>query len=164
MSPLSRTVTSLLLLLHLTAVAGSLAIGTPPGDWIRKHSRDYERLVGVYQNWSMFAPNPPIADRWMEVSGQTGGGDWIPLSPLIGSRADKRIELRYQRAGKLERNLLSRSRRVALEDYARWLCEQSGVDTVRIERIDQRTPSPEDRRDGAAATIKRSTVHTEDCR
>lgn len=164
MSPLSRAVTSLLLLLHLTAVVGSLAIGTPPGDWIREHSRDYERLVGVYQNWSMFAPNPPISDRWMEISGRTGDGDWIPQTPLMGSREETWIELRYQRAGKLERNLLSKARRAALKDYCRWLCEQSGVDTVRIKRIDQRTPSPADRRAGAVAPLKRSTVRTEDCR
>ena len=83
MSPLGRALTSLLLLLHLAAVAGSLAIGTPPGDLIRKGSRGYERLVGVYQGWSMFAPNPPIVDRWMVVTGQDQSGEWVTLPPLM---------------------------------------------------------------------------------
>jgi hypothetical protein len=163
MSPLSRALTSLVLLLHLTAVAGSLAIGTPPGDWIRKYSRDYERLVGVYQGWSMFAPNPPIADRWMEVSGRSQEG-WIPLTPLMGSRESVWVEWRYRRAGKLERNLLSSSRRAALADYARWLCGESDVDTIRIERIEQRTPAPAARRQGAEPETERTVVHTERCR
>ncbi|MFT5685505.1 MAG: hypothetical protein ACI8RZ_006457 [Myxococcota bacterium] len=164
MSPLSRAVTSLLILLHLTAVVGSLAIGTPPGDWIRTHSRGYERLVGVYQGWSMFAPNPPIADRWMEVTGQTADGAWIPLTPLMGSREDVFVEWRYQRAGKLERNLLSKSRSRALKDYARWLCAQEDVDVIRIEKVDTRTPAPARRRAGEPPTEKRTVVRTERCR
>ena len=165
MSLLGRVLTSLLLLLHLTAVAGSLLISTPPGDWIRQHSRGYERLVGVYQGWSMFAPNPPIVDRWMVFVGKDQSGEWVTLPPLMGARETVSVEWRYQRAGKLERNLMTTSRRRALRAYGHWLCEvHDSMVTVNVERHSQRSPSPEDRRAGATPTVERSTIRTQRCK
>ena len=163
MSPLARGLTSVLLLLHLIAVVGSLAIGTPPGDLIRSASRGYERFAGVYQGWSMFAPNPPVTDRWMVITGRTPSGEWISLPPLMGERETAAIELRYQRAGKLERNLLSSSRKRALRDYAQWLCRQHGVTRVRIEQVSQRTPKPSARREGAEPERMQTRARTEYC-
>jgi len=165
MSPLGRALTSVLLLLHLTAVVGSLAIGTPPGDLIRTGSRGYERLVGVYQGWNMFAPNPPIVDRWMVVRGQDQSGDWVTLPSLMGAREAVFVEWRYQRAGKLERNLMTKSRRRALRAYGHWLCEvHDAMVTVNVERHSQRTPAPAEARAGATATMESTTIRTQRCK
>jgi hypothetical protein len=160
-----RLLVVLFLLIHGTTVTASLAHEHPTGAQLRKVFRLYESLVGVYQNWDMFAPGPPRRDTWMEVVALDAAGGRTPLPPLQGERADRTIEWRYQRTGKLERNLLGKKRKSALRAYARWLCQEH-PEAARIEviRVQQRSPTMQERRDGVATEASRETARSQQCR
>ena len=154
-----RALLSLLLIWHLVAVGAALALETAPGKAVRRYTRDYERLVGVYQNWNMFAPNPPQVDNWMQLTGTLASGEAVTLAPLVGARDDVWLELRYLRAGKLERNLLSEKRQKALQHFARQQCaQQPGLVQVMVTHVKRRTPTPQARRGGEAPALSTQVV------
>lgn len=137
-------------------VLGFLTRDTGPGGWLRDQLRPYESLVGVYQNWNMFAPNPPGVDQWMEVWAIDAAGNKTALAPIRGERDQAHVEWRYQRAGKLERNLLNKKRRRTLKAYARTRCPLvPGTQKIEITRVRRHTPSPGERRDGETHTFQR---------
>ena len=76
---LVRIVMSLLVLVHLGASATYYFRDTEPAKKVRKHTRKYEQLIGLSQNWDMFAPNPPRSDHYHEAEALTPQGDWVPV-------------------------------------------------------------------------------------
>lgn len=162
--PIERILISLFLVFHLTMIADSIGRDTPPGRWIRPIIRPYERLLGVYQNWRMFAPNPPRVDQWMELEAAFPDGTVRPLPALIGAREPRLVELRYQRAGKLERNLLSNNFKKPLRRMLTHLCQQHpDARRVTVVQVSRRSPSPAARRAGDGPTIARKPARTVRC-
>lgn len=153
---ISRLVVSFFLILHAAMVLGFLTRDTAPGGWLRDQLRPYESLAGVYQNWDMFAPNPPGVDLWMEVWAIDSEGQRAALPPIRGAREHAYVEWRYQRGGKLERNLLNRKRRRTLKAYARTRCEAvPGASQIQIVSVRRRTPTPEGRLNGETHSFQR---------
>ena len=91
-------------------------------------------------------------------------GSSAALPSLIGQREPRWIELRYQRAGKLERNLLANNYRGALKRTLLHLCELN-PEARRIAAIAviSKTPTPAKRREGATATIRREKAREVKC-
>ncbi|MEL6342111.1 MAG: hypothetical protein AAFV53_03190 [Myxococcota bacterium] len=156
---------SLFVVYHLVMIADSIGRHTTAGAAIRPWIVPYERTLGVYQNWRMFAPNPPRSYQWMEMTLTDAAGNTQPLPLLMGARPPRQLELRYQRAGKLERNLLSQSRRKSLDRALRHLCTQhTDAKTITVTSAVQKTPSPAARRRGELLPIKRTVVKERRCR
>ena len=128
---------------HLLAMAGSMAIGTPPGDLVRKLTRPYERWMGVYQSWPMFSPNPPRSVEWLEIRGQTAAGEELVLPPLWGGVTPSTIAWRYSRRSKLERTLLMDNRRLGRKELLAAACaEHADLQRVWAVKVVERLPGP----------------------
>jgi len=155
-APDARLLVGVLAALHALTVCAALVARADLSDTPRAWVRPYESLAGVYQNWNMFAPNPPFSDTWMEVVAVGSGGKETALEPIHGARSDVAAEWRYQRAGKIERNLLSAKRKKWLKVYALGRCgEVPGTRRVRVMRVSRRTPKPADRLNGETYLLQR---------
>ncbi len=163
-----RLVLAALIGFHGLAVVGSLARGTPPGDAIRQVTRPYEKLMGVYQNWTMFAPNAPRSTRWMRLEGQGEDGTWRALEPPAGPPPDVVLATRYRRLGKVERNLLDKRRRFARRSLIEWHCAREAgtgrpLRRVRVSEVTVRTPTPAERRQGLTHGPEVAAVEERSC-
>ena len=165
-SKIIRTLLSIAIVFHLLAVVGSLSYGTPVGDEIRTFTRPYEKLAGVYQNWNMFAPNPPKSAYWMEIVGFNEDGESQVIRSLVGPLPDRAIEPRYRRLFKLERTMLQKNKGLARKGLVQWLCAQDpALKKIKISRITLSTPRPLARRDNPHATSIRTVtpIQTRSC-
>ncbi len=110
---------------HGLASVGSMANGTAAGDAIRTVTRAYERGLGVYQGWPMFAPNAPTGTFWLEFVGLDGRGNEVARWPVYGGEVDRDAPLLgYDRAHKLERTLGKDNRRPGRQALLRRGCRE----------------------------------------
>jgi hypothetical protein len=139
-----RVLLSLVVAVHLLAMAGSALRYTPVGPPIRELTRPYEQLLGVHQTWPMFGV-APRSTHTLHMSGLTPDGTEVAL-PSLG--ADVRLDgvlWRYQRRNKLMRNAVSRKPLRA--SFVRWQCRtaaERGVDLAQVvmRRHSVHTPPP----------------------
>jgi hypothetical protein len=141
-----RAAGSALLVLHLSAVVASLLHGSPPGDLLRRWTRPYEHLAGVYQQWNMFAPNAPRATEWMEVVGLDPAGGRHPL-PAVAGPPSGEVQWLYSRRSKFERQLLGRGKGELRRGVAQWACAGAAAQglplaAVELWELRARTPPP----------------------
>lgn len=113
-------------------------------------TRPYERLLGTHQTWTMFASNPPRSTSWLRAYGRSEGGRSTRIDVLVGPVEPDHVEWIYNRAGKMERNVLDEDREALQQSWASWACrreEAAGVRYARItlEEIKRRIPPPEER-------------------
>lgn len=159
-----RVLLSLFLLFHGVTVVSSLARHTATGAAVRSVTRPYESLIGIYQGWTMFSPNPPRVDTWGALRMVDGDGQSHPLPAIWGAREDTTVEWYYRRAGKLERNMLLKSRRKYLRMYAQALCAADPRrQLIEVDRVLRHTPTPAKRRGGAVPTVSQELVLRSEC-
>ncbi len=167
----SRTLFSLFLLFHFLCMGASLGKSTALGSAIREVTGPYERILGAWQSWGMFGPNPPLGTSWLRATGTTPAGEEIPLPVLVGERPADRYEWRYYRLTKVERSMFTKKNDELREGLAHWLCRtqaESGVDleSVQIWKERHMTPDPADHLadPDATRTIKRVDYERVSCR
>ena len=142
-----RLVCTFFLLFHWTAMGASLAKDTAPGRWVRGATAPYERAFGLWQSWGMFGPNPPLGTSWLFASGLTAQGQVQPVAALVGERVPDRIDLRYDRTLKVERNMFDTSNRSLRAAFAAWRCRQAAdqgrpLVSVRVWKEREMSPTP----------------------
>lgn len=148
---------------HSLAVLGSLGADTAPGAAVRRLTAPYERLLGVYQNWNMFAPNPPAITEWMEVEDTPRGGGAPTVHPgPHGPPPAGPVVFGYRRAGKFERTVMKaneKALRRAIIDArcARAAAAGAPLARVRFLRVSRPTGAP------ASAPLSRAEVHRRPC-
>ena len=171
MAPLSdrlrRAAVNLFIVFHALMVVGSLANGTPAGTVIRTVTGPYERFLGIYQNWDMFSPNAPRESTWTEISGLTASGAIVPLPGMVDPPATSGLRTRYQRLGKLDRNLVKKERKAVRRGMAAWECRHyKGEDALRyviFTEMKRKTPPPAAWLDGADREEARREVERVRC-
>ena len=149
---LVRIVMSLLVLVHLGASATNYFRDTEPAKKVRKHTRKYEQLIGLSQNWDMFAPNPPRSVIYLETEALTPEGDWVPV-PRITDNQDGPIRTRYWRGGKEERYLFTDEKKGLRRRKTKRICARyaeagTPIEEVRYRRAWLRIPRPHHAREG----------------
>lgn len=163
-----RTLLTLAVLWHLLAGVAHYFRSTEVGRDLRKHTRDYERTIGLSQNWNMFAPNPPRSSIWLETQALTADGEWIDVPPVTVND-DGPVRLRYWRGGKEERYLFTDEkkglrRRKTEKICARFEAAGTPVVAVKYRRAWLRTPPPEDARAGKPAKLSGKDLEQYPCR
>lgn len=154
----------LFLIVHGVTVVASLTRHSATGAAVRSVTRPYESLVGIYQMWTMFSPNPPVADTWGALRAIDADGQVHPLPAIRGAREHATVEWYYRRSGKLERNMLEKSRRKYLRMYVQDLCAaEPRWQTIEVDRVQRHTPKPAERRAGAAPTVSQTVVLRSTC-
>lgn len=154
--PWARIALSLFLIFHLVGMGASLGKKTRLGSWVRTATAPYERLLGIWQSWGMFGPDPPLGTSWLRVAGTTAAGDEFMIQPLVGERPFERTDLRYNRLQKVERNMLDKRKQTLRRGYAAWICrtwQGPTLDQIQIWKDRTRTPKPGRRDD--PPTVKR---------
>jgi len=141
-----RALLSLLVCVHLVAMAASALRNLPPGAALREWTRPYERTLGVHQTWPMFG-SPPRSTRWLVFHGLTDDGQLVDLPQLLAPPDPESVIWRYQRRNKFLRNATADKRKYLRAAMVRWHCrqgQQAGLDLrqIHIERFTVRTPSP----------------------
>ena len=162
-----RVAVNLFIGFHALMIVGSLANGTAVGTVIRKVTGPYERFIGIYQNWDMFSPNAPRESTWTEISGLTASGAIIALPGMVEPPATTGVRIRYQRLGKLDRNLAKKERRAIRRGMTAWECANyTGEDALRyviFTEVKRKTPAPADWQDGATRAEARREVERVRC-
>ena len=159
-----RLLVILFLSFHAVTVVASLTRHSAAGAAVRSMTRPYESLLGIYQMWTMFSPNPPVADTWAAVRAIDADGQPHPLPAIRGAREDVSIEWYYRRSGKLERNMLEKNRRKYLRMYVQALCAADPRwQTIEVDRVRRHTPTPAERRNGAEPTVSQTVVLRSTC-
>ena len=135
---------------HLLTMVVSITKDTPFGKAVRPYTDPYQWRVGVHQNWTMYAPNPRTSTDWVEYTGIYAGDTEVPLPLDVGRPDPTAVIWSYVRAGKLERNSVSRKHIRA--SYVRWFCrtsKEAGKPLRKITATEVRvvTPPPEQRGD-----------------
>jgi hypothetical protein len=153
----------LFLVFHWLAAGASLAKDTAPGRWIRGATAPYERAFGLWQSWGMFGPNPPLGTSWLYASGLTPDGAVTPVVALVGERSSDRVDLRYDRILKVERNMFDTSNRSLRAGFAAWRCRQAEEQdtplvSVRVWKEREMSPTPEQRRSDPSAPTERKVT------
>ena len=166
--PIHRTLLMVAVLWHLFAGVAHFIRDTDLGRDMRKYTRDYERTIGLSQNWNMFAPNPPRSSIWLETEALTPDGEWIAVPPVT-TNDDGPVRLRYWRGGKEERYLFMDEkkglrRRKTEKICARFEAAGTPVAAVRYRRAWLRTPPPADARAGKPAKRSSKDLEQYKCR
>lgn len=123
-TPLARALLSLFVVWHVVGMGASLGKKTPVGKAIREVTGPYEKLLGVWQSWGMFGPNPPFGTSWLKVEGTTSTGRVVELPALVGEKDFDRIDWTYSRIQKVERNMFDKSKQSLRASYGRMLCRE----------------------------------------
>lgn len=115
----------------LTAIGSTLS-GSAVGDAIRTVTRPYERAVGVYQDWPMFAPNAPTGTFWLEVVARDDAFEEVDRWPLYsGEVVRSEVLWGYDRLHKLERTLGKSNRKPGREALLERECQRVRADPAR---------------------------------
>ncbi len=139
-----RALLSLVVSVHLLAMAGSALRYTPVGPPLRELTRPWEQFLGVHQTWPMFGVAPRHTHD-LVMRGRLAGGEEVAL-PELGGRADPQAVLwRYQRRNKLMRNAVSR--KYLRASFVRWQCREAKaaglpLRQVLMDRVTVATPPP----------------------
>ncbi len=164
-TPRERRLWTLLICLHLLAMAASLTKKTAVGAAVRSVTAPYERLLGAWQSWGMFGPNPPLGTSWLVVEGTTRSGAVVDLPAPVGEKPFDRTDWHYSRIQKVERNMFDKTNHSLRQGYAAWLCRTRSVDDplveVRIRKDRHMTPAPGER--GGDVVVKPIPLETVAC-
>jgi hypothetical protein len=157
----ARRLLSLFLLFHGAATAASFGKDTALGRQVRTLTAPYERALGLWQSWGMFGPNPPLGTSWLHVAGLRADGSRVPLDALVGPRGPDRVDLRYDRVLKLERNMFDTRNDALRAGFATWHCARAaaaGAPLLRVDVRKERWPSrsPRQRARGEAPAPPKS--------
>ena len=152
---------------HLLTMVASMTKELPIGKAIRPLTDPYQWRVGVHQNWTMYAPNPRVSTVWVEFIGVYGDASTTPLPMFVGRPDTDAIIWRYMRAGKFERNAVSRKHLRA--SMVRWYCrtaKEEGKDLrkIRTETVTVITPPPEKHGPRSEWRETRSPLETWNCK
>lgn len=121
-----------LVLFHGLTALGSTLNGTAVGDAVRTLTRPYERAVGVYQDWPMFAPNAPTGTFWLEVVARGDAFEEVDRWPLYGGEVVRSEVLwGYDRLHKLERTLGKKNRQPGRDALLQRECRRVRADPDR---------------------------------
>jgi hypothetical protein len=128
------------IVVHLLAMAASMARETPPGAALRAVTMPWEKVLGVHQTWPMFA-EAPRATNWLVLTGLTSDGTEVPIHALSGEPGHDGLIWVYDRLGKLERNAVSKDREYLRASVVRGVCATvPEIVLLRIDRVTRRTP------------------------
>lgn len=163
-----RVAASGALLFHLLAMSGSVLIGSPAGDAVRRLTRPYEHLLGVYQQWNMFAPNAPRATEWMEIRAHVSGAAETHELAAMAGRPSRAVKWTYSRRSKFERQLLGSGKRALRAGVAEWACRSAAdlpgpASQVELWKVAMTTPQPAARADGQAWSESRTLLERWRC-
>jgi len=141
---------SAFILFHLVAMGASLFKDSTVGGTIRHATAPYERLLGIWQSWGMFGPNPPMGTSWLHATGTMVSGEEIELQTFFGERSPDRFDWHYNRLLKVERSMFSSKKDALREHYALWHCRQQAeagiaLSEVLIWKENHKTPKPKAR-------------------
>mgnify|MGYP004399331743 CR=1 FL=1 len=132
-----RHVLTAFIIFHLIAMAASLSKKTAAGKLLRKGTGQYERLLGVWQAWGMFGPNPPNGSSYLVATGVLISGEEIELPVLSGQVDPDAFKWFYSRSLKMERSAFVPSKNRALrEGYGQWICRQASAEGETLERVE----------------------------
>jgi hypothetical protein len=132
-----RHVLTVFIIFHLIAMTASVSKKTVVGKLLRKGTVHYERLLGVWQAWGMFGPNPPNGSSYLVATGILQSGDEIEVPVLAGQADRETFKWFYSRSLKLERSAFVPSKNRALrEGYGQWICRQAAADGLSLERVE----------------------------
>lgn len=164
-TPTSRRLLSAFLVFHLVAMGASLAKKTAAGAAVRTVTAPYERVLGIWQSWGMFGPNPPLGTSWPVVRGTTVDGQEVSLPALVGEKPFDRTDWRYSRIQKVERNMFDAEKGSLRVGYATWLCRSwqgPALAEVRLGKQRHMTQKPGQRT--SPAVVKDLALETVPCR
>lgn len=164
-TPGARRCWTLLISLHLLAMGASLGRKTPVGAAIRAVTAPYERILGIWQSWGMFGPNPPLGTSWLVVEGTTRSGAVVALPAPVGEKPAQRFDWHYSRIQKVERNMFDKTNHSLRQGYAAFLCRTQSPDDPLVEvriRKDRHMTPPPGRRD-QPETVRQIPLETVRC-
>ena len=131
-----RTVLSVFIVFHLMAMGASLCKKTAAGQTLRQVTGPYERLLGIWQSWGMFGPNPPNGSSYLVATGVQASGEEVDAPVLVGEVELGSFKWFYSRSLKLERSASVRNKNRRLrEGYGQWICREAASDGVSLERV-----------------------------
>ncbi len=160
---------SVFILFHLVAMGASLFKDTALGATVRSATAPYERLLGIWQSWGMFGPNPPMGTSWLHATGTSVSGEKIELQTFFGERGSERFDWHYHRLLKVERSMFSPTKKALRAHYALWHCRQQAeagqpLAEVTIWKENHKTPTPKARRSGkTSGRVKRIEYKSVEC-
>ncbi|HHO53513.1 MAG TPA: hypothetical protein ENK18_22250 [Deltaproteobacteria bacterium] len=137
---------SVIVLLHGAAVFGSLLSRWPVGRAVRAWTEPWEKVLGVHQNWPMFA-YAPRQTTWVELIGHREDGTQVPIPLLPGELEPGWFMTGYVRAGKLQRNAEPERRERLRMALVRWSCRHQVAQGDPVRRVsvigaERQTPAP----------------------
>lgn len=155
---LAQGLLSVVIVAHVLLGAASEARETTAGRAIYDLGRPALSSLALWQNWAMFSP-PPRGNAVLQAEGLTASGELIPLPLPRGQGTPDRVEVRYDRFGKLERSALKSSRARLQRSIAHWVCRQAAaagtpVREVQLYQLKTPTAAPEQRRSSVPVTTR----------
>ena len=152
-------------------MVASVAKNSTPGAVLRDVTVPYERFLGIWQQWGMFAPAPNGSSALM-ATGFSADGE-AQIRPVLFGERGVHFAWFYDRSLKLERSTFttrSSRARALRRSYGQWICQQAeanGSQLTHVELWKRRIlhPTPAQRLEvpGGERTINRVDLQTIRC-